>query len=80
MKAYAVLIDTEIKDPEWLGNVSDRVRQVVARNHGVVLIRGGAITRKHGEADPPVRMTVVEFNSVEDANAIFEDPEVIELE
>ncbi|MXZ90412.1 MAG: DUF1330 domain-containing protein [Chloroflexi bacterium] len=80
MKSYVVIIDTEIRDADSLANMSNHVRDVVTRNHGEVLIRGGAITRSHGDADPPVRMTVVEFNSVEDANAVLEDPEVIELQ
>ncbi|MXZ92700.1 MAG: DUF1330 domain-containing protein [Chloroflexi bacterium] len=80
MKGYVVIIDTEINDPEGLAAMSERVRQVVTRDHGEVLVRGGAITPKHGNAAPPVRMTVVEFNSVEDAEALFEDAGVRELQ
>ena len=80
MKGYVVILDTEINDPEGLAAMSERVRQAVTRDHGEVLIRGGAITPKHGSADPPARLTVVEFNSIEDAEALFEDAVVRELQ
>ena len=80
MKGYVVILDTEINDPEGLAAMSERVRQVVTRDHGEVLVRGGTITRKHGDADPPARLTVVEFNSTEDAEALFEDAAVVELQ
>lgn len=78
MAAYVVTIDTRVQDSPDLANIYAGLAEVTASHGGKYLIRTVDIESKGGAIDPK-RMTVVEFESIEQARALFEDERFAEL-
>jgi uncharacterized protein (DUF1330 family) len=71
MSAYIVTIDSEIIDREGLAGVGRQLAAITEAHGGKYLVRGGAVDVRGG-ALHPVQMTVIEFESIEQARALFE--------
>jgi uncharacterized protein (DUF1330 family) len=74
MPAYAIGRLT-MRDPSWLQEYGPKVAGLVEKHGGKYLIRGGAMERLEGSGDLPSAMVVVEFPSMEQARAFYNDPE-----
>jgi uncharacterized protein (DUF1330 family) len=77
MPAYAVAT-IHVEDPEGMAKYSAAVTGVVARHGGRYLARGGALEPVEGDWDPG-RLVILEFDSVEAAQAMFASAEYQEV-
>ncbi len=75
MKGYLVVIDSDIENRAKLEEISDRMVPVIAKSGGKYLARGGPVSAVAGDIEPG-RVMVVEFDSVEKAQALLAQPEV----
>ena len=75
MKGYLVVIDSDVENRAKLEEISDRMVPVIAKSGGKYLARGGPVSAIAGDIDPG-RVMVVEFDSVEKAQALLSKPEV----
>ncbi|MXZ90398.1 MAG: DUF1330 domain-containing protein [Chloroflexi bacterium] len=78
-KGYLLAIDAEIRDPEGLAALNERIQTMLRRDRGDILVRGGAIYPMHDGSVPPARITFLEFDSVDEALELFNDPELAEI-
>ena len=76
-KGYLLAIDSKVGDPEGLTAVSQSARDMLRRDRGTVLVRGGTIYPMHDGSVPPDRITILEFDSVADAWNLLNDPELV---
>ena len=76
-KGYIVGLIT-VTDAEAYKPYMEQTAQLVAAHGGRYLIRGGEKTVVEGEA-PYDRIVVVEFDSIEQAKALYEDPKYAEV-
>jgi uncharacterized protein (DUF1330 family) len=73
MKAYAIA-NVDVTNLEGFKEYAQRVGPLVEKHGGRYLVRGGAVTVKEG--DPGLnRVVVIEFPSMEAANAFYDDPD-----
>ena len=77
MAAY-MLVDNRVTDQEDFNEYIEKIPQVVAAYGGRFLARGGAIQVVEGD-NTPERIVVIEFDSLEQANAYANSPEYAEL-
>jgi len=77
MSAY-MLVDNRVLDQEDFNEYIEKIPQVVAAHGGRFLVRGGAIRVVEGDYTPE-RIVVIEFGSLEQANAFASSPEYLEL-
>ncbi len=77
MAAY-VLVDNEITDQSQFDEYIQRIPQVVEAHGGRYLVRGGAAQIVEG-AWTPHRVVVIEFDSLDRANAFVNSTEYQEL-
>lgn len=77
MAAY-MLVDNRVHDQEDFNEYIEKIPQVVAAHGGRFLARGGAIQVIEGDYTPE-RIVVIEFGSLEQANAFASSPEYLEL-
>ena len=77
MAAY-MLVDNRVLDQEDFNEYIEKIPQVVAAHGGRFLARGGAIQVIEGDYTPE-RIVVIEFGSLEQANAFAGSPEYLEL-
>jgi len=77
MAAY-MLVDNRVLDQEDFNEYIEKIPQVVAAHGGRFLVRGGAIRVVEGDYTPE-RIVVIEFDSLEPANAFASSPEYLEL-
>ena len=77
MSAY-MLVDNRVLDQEDFNEYIEKIPQVVAAHGGRFLVRGGAIRVVEGDYTPE-RIVVIEFGSLEQANALASSPEYLEL-
>ena len=77
MAAY-MLVDNRVLDQEDFNEYIEKIPQVVAAHGGRFLVRGGAIRVVEGDYTPE-RIVVIEFDSLEQANAFASSPEYLEL-
>ena len=77
MAAY-MLVDNRVHDQEDFNEYIEKIPQVVAAHGGRFLARGGAIQVVEGDYTPE-RIVVIEFGSLEQANAFASSPEYLEL-
>ena len=71
MKAYVIVIDSEITDAEGLASVAGPMAEETEAHGGRYLVRGGGATAFSG-ASTPEHVTVIEFDSPDQAKALFE--------
>lgn len=77
MAAY-MLVDNRVLDQEDFNEYIEKIPGVVAAHGGRFLARGGAIQVVEGDYTPE-RIVVIEFGSLEQANAFASSPEYLEL-
>ena len=77
MAAY-MLVDNRVIDQEDFNEYIEKIPNVVAAYGGRFLARGGAIQVVEGDYTPE-RVVVIEFESLEQANAYANSPEYLEL-
>ena len=73
MVAY-MLVTVDVTDPEQYRNYTDRSPAAIAKFGGRFLARGGRTVTLEGDAETR-RVVVVEFPSVEQAEACYNSPE-----
>lgn len=76
MAAY-VIVDVVVNDPEGFAPYSEMAPATVAAYDGKYLARGGALTSLEGGWDP-LRISVLEFPTVERARAWWDSAEYAE--
>ena len=74
MAAY-VIGHLVMKDPSWLEKYRATVPSIVARHGGKYLVRGGKMETLEGSAPLPTSFVVLEFPSMDEARAFYNDPE-----
>ena len=77
MAAY-MLVDNRVLDQEDFNEYIEKIPQMVAAYGGRFLVRGGAIRVVEGDYTPE-RIVVIEFDSLEQADAFASSPEYLEL-
>ncbi|MGP1678500.1 MAG: DUF1330 domain-containing protein [Burkholderiales bacterium] len=73
MAAYLV-VDIDVTDPAQFEEYKKLAPAAIAKYGGRYMIRGGAYEVLEGEWKPQ-RLTIVEFESMEKANAFYASPE-----
>lgn len=73
MSAY-VIAEVDVTDPAAYKEYRELVGATVEKYGGRFLVRGGKVESKEGGWEPP-RLVIVEFASVEQANAWYHSPE-----
>ena len=74
MPAYMVGM-LDIRDPSWLRDYRAKTEALIRQYGGRYLVRGGAMEVLEGDKPAPSAMVVVEFPSMEQARAWYNDPE-----
>ncbi|ETX05575.1 MAG: hypothetical protein ETSY2_22175 [Candidatus Entotheonella gemina] len=74
MAAYAIG-RLQMRDPSWLAEYGPKTAALVEKHGGKYVVRGGAMERLEGEGDLPSVVVVLEFPSMEQAKAWYNDPE-----
>ena len=74
MPAYAIGRLT-MRDPSWLDEYGPKTAALVEKHGGKYLVRGGKMDRLEGDGELPSVMVVLEFPSMEQAQAWYNDPE-----
>ena len=78
MPAYLIAA-VDVSDPSWLEEYGPKVEALVEKHGGRYLVRGGKTEVKEGTAPSSRVMVVVEFPSMENAQACYNDPEYAPL-
>jgi len=65
----------QMRDPSWLAEYGPKTSALVKKHGGKYLVRGGAMERLEGEGDLPSVIVVLEFPSMAQAQAWYNDPE-----
>ncbi len=73
MAAYLIL-DIEVTNPELYAQYVARARAIIENAGGRYLVRGGRVITLSGEWHPK-RLVVIEFKTVEQAQACLASPE-----
>jgi uncharacterized protein (DUF1330 family) len=73
MSAY-IIVDITVHDPELYQEYVSAAPGFVAKHQGRYIVRGGDMEVAEGDWRPE-RLVVVEFPSVEHANAFLQDPD-----
>ena len=74
MAAY-VIGQLNMRDPSWVEKYRATVPGIVSRHNGKYLVRGGKMEKVEGSAPLPSTIVVMEFPSLDDARAFYDDPE-----
>lgn len=77
MSVY-MIIEIEIKDEELYAEYVERVREVVVKQGGRYLVRGGQVTPLSGNWNPE-RIIIIEFETIEHLRTCFGSEEYREL-
>jgi uncharacterized protein (DUF1330 family) len=64
----------DVRDPEAYGEYAKRAPAAIEKFGGRVLARGGRSIGLEGN-EPPGRVVIIEFDSIEQARACYESPE-----
>ena len=67
-----------VTDPELFAEYGKRVPETVAQFGGTYVVRGGAAEKMEGSYDP-VRIVILQFDSVEKAKEWYNSPEYTPL-
>ena len=73
MAAYAIG-RLEMRDPSWVQEYGPKTAALVAKYGGKYLVRGQAVERLEGTGKLPSVVVVLEFPSMEQARAWYNDP------
>ena len=73
MAAY-IIGRVQMRDPSWMAEYGPKVGELVKKHGGRFIVRGGKMERLEGKEALPSRVVVVEFPSVEQAKAWYNDP------
>lgn len=77
MAAY-LISDGDVTDPALFAEFADGILPVMEAHNGKYLVRGGA-TQVVGGNWTPHRLVIIEFESLEQLQALIDSPEYIEL-
>jgi uncharacterized protein (DUF1330 family) len=78
MAAYAIG-RLEMRDPSWAQEYGPKTAALVQKYGGKYLVRGGAMERLEGAGSLPSVMVVLEFPSMAQAKAWYNDPDYAPL-
>ena len=78
MAAYAIG-RLQMRDPAWLQEYGAKTPALVAKHGGKYLVRGGGIERLEGTGTLPSVVVVLEFPSMAQARAWYNDPDYAPL-
>ena len=78
MAAYAIG-RLQMRDASWLAEYGPKTAALVEKHGGTYRVRGGAMERLEGEGDLPSVIVVLEFPSMDQARAWYNDPEYAPL-
>lgn len=78
MAAYAIG-RLQMRDPAWLAEYGPKTEALVEKHGGRYIVRGGAMETLEGGNPLPNAMVVLEFPSMERANAWYNDPDYAPL-
>ena len=78
MPAYLVG-GVDVSDPAWVEEYGPKVQTLVQKHGGRYLVRGGEMDVVEGTTPASRVMVVVEFPSMENARAWYNDPEYAPL-
>jgi uncharacterized protein (DUF1330 family) len=78
MAAYAIG-RLEMRNPSWVQEYGPKTAALVAKHGGKYLVRGGAMERLEGEGKLPSVIVVLEFPTMAQARAWYNDPEYAPL-
>ena len=73
MAAY-VIGRLQMRDPSWTAEYGPKVGELVKKHGGRFIVRGGKMERLEGNEALPSVVVVIEFPSMEQANAWYSDP------
>jgi uncharacterized protein (DUF1330 family) len=71
------IAEVEVTDPEMFKSYGARVLDTLTRYGGRYIARGGNIVSLEGE--PPKRVVISEWKSIEDAKRWYQSPEYAEI-
>ena len=74
MAAYAIGY-LQMRDPSWAAEYGPKTAALVEKHGGKYIVRGGPMERLEGEGGLPSVIVVLEFPSMEQAKAWYNDPE-----
>ena len=74
MAAYAIG-RLEMRDPSWVQEYGPKTAALVAKYGGKYLVRGQSVERLEGTGKLPSVVVVLEFPSMEQARAWYNDPD-----
>ena len=78
MAAYAIG-RLQMRDPSWIAEYGPKTAALVTKHGGKFVVRGGKMERLEGKEALPSRVVVLEFPSMEQAKAWYNDPEYAPL-
>lgn len=78
MAAYAIG-RLDMRNPSWVQEYGPKTTALVAKHGGKYLVRGGAMERLEGSGTLPSVIVVLEFPSMAQAQAWYNDPEYAPL-
>ncbi len=78
MPAYLVG-GVDVSDPAWVAEYGPKVEALVEKHGGRYLVRGGEMDVVEGTTPAARVMVVIEFPSLENARAWYNDPEYAPL-
>tara|TARA_Y100000588_G_C13821714_1_gene739691 strand:- start:85 stop:378 length:294 start_codon:yes stop_codon:yes gene_type:complete len=74
MTSY-LIFEIDITDPSWGPEYGEKVKPLVEKHGGKVIIRSSDAVRIEGNRDVPTAVVVLEFATREAAEAWYNDPE-----
>lgn len=74
MASY-LIFEIDITDPSWAPEYGEKVKPLVVKHGGKVIIRSNEAVRIEGSREIPTVVVVLEFPTREAAEAWYNDPE-----
>jgi len=78
MAAYAIGY-LQMRDASWRAEYGPKTQALVEKHGGKYVVRGGAMERLEGRGELPSAIVVLEFPSMAQAKAWYNDPEYAPL-
>lgn len=78
MAAY-VIGRVQMRDPSWVAAYGPKTGELVTKHGGKFVVRGGKMDKLEGKESLPSVMVVLEFPTMEQAKAWYNDPEYAPL-
>jgi len=73
MAAY-VIVHLEVRSTTWLAEYGPKTAALIEKHSGKYLVRGGTMEGLEGDGELPSSFVVLEFPSMEHAEAWYNDP------